>query len=116
MGKNKEVIKMDLNGNEVCRYFNAREAWEANDVSKDRMRKAIGADKVLDGFKYIYSGKFSDGVDKSNWQFKCPYCDEVFESYNGLCKHVLRFKKHGEITQEQLLVDFAYKGDRKSVV
>lgn len=112
MGKNKEVIKLDLNGNEICRYFNAREAWEANHISKDRMRKAIGTDKVLEGFKYIYSGQFSDEVDKSGWRFKCPYCTEVFETYNGLCKHVLRFKKHGEISQEQLLADFSYKGER----
>lgn len=112
MGKNKEIIKVDLEGNEVCRYYNARAAWEDNNVTEDVMRKAIGKDKIINGYKFIFSGRFSDGVDKTGWKFKCPYCDEVFQTYNGLCKHVLRFKKHGEISQEQLLTDYAYGGVR----
>lgn len=43
---------------------------------------------------------------------KCPYCDKVFKNYNGLCKHVIGAKKHGEISREQLLVDFNYNGVR----
>ena len=44
--------------------------------------------------------------------FKCPYCNETFKTYNGLCKHVFRFNKHENITKEQLLTDFAYNGIR----
>ena len=43
---------------------------------------------------------------------KCPYCNKMFKSYNGLCKHVIRFKKHGEINKEQLLCDYSYNGIR----
>ena len=43
---------------------------------------------------------------------KCPYCYKVFKNYNGLCKHVIGAKKHGEISREQLLVDYAYNGVR----
>ena len=38
--------------------------------------------------------------------FKCPYCDFIATSYNGLCKHVFKSAKHSNITKEQLLTDF----------
>lgn len=44
--------------------------------------------------------------------FKCPYCEKIFSSYNGLTKHVIRFKKHGEISREKLLSDYKYNGVR----
>lgn len=100
------------NGNEVCRYYNAKEAWSENSISKNTFRKSIGKDKLINGFKYAYSGRFSDEVDKSDWKFKCPYCDEAFETYNGLCKHVFRFSEHRCESKEQLLTDFTYNGVR----
>lgn len=113
MGKNKEIIKLDKNNNEICRYYNAIEAYETENISKDKFRKSINKEKYINGYKYVYSGKFSDEVDTSTYKFKCPYCDKRFLTYNGLTKHVIRFKKHGDsITQEQLLADYAYNGIR----
>ena len=43
---------------------------------------------------------------------KCPYCERRFGTYNGLAKHVIKEKAHGEITREQLLTDYAYNGVR----
>lgn len=39
---------------------------------------------------------------------KCPYCDNVYKTFNGLCKHAV---KHN-ITKEKLLGDFKYGGIR----
>ena len=44
--------------------------------------------------------------------YKCPYCDRYFNTYNGLCKHVVRMKSHGEKSSEDLLTDFKYDGVR----
>ena len=44
--------------------------------------------------------------------FKCPYCDFIATSYNGLCQHVFKSSKHSNITKEQLLTDFKYNGIR----
>ena len=113
MGKNKEIIKLDKDNNEICRYYNAIEAYETENISKDKFRKTINKEKYINGYKYVYSGRFSDEVDTSSFKYKCPYCDKKFLTYNGLTKHVIRFKKHGEsITQEKLLADFAYGGVR----
>lgn len=44
---------------------------------------------------------------------KCPYCDEVFKTYKGLCRHIFNKKVHGDtITHEQLLTDYMYNGIR----
>lgn len=112
MGKNKEVIKFDINGKEICRYYNVKLASDENGISIGVLRRAFGTDKSINGFKYSYSGRYSDDVDKSNWKFKCPYCFKIFETYNGLCKHVFRFSSHKCESKEQLLVDFAYGGIR----
>ena len=35
---------------------------------------------------------------------KCPYCGEEFKNYNGLSKHIFKYKAHGcDITKEKLL-------------
>lgn len=115
MGKYKEIIKLDENNNEVCRYYCAKDAWENENVTKDVFRKAIGKDKLINGHKFVYSGRFSDEIGKENkstYEFKCPYCDERFKTYNGLCKHVFRFSDHNCKSKEQLLSDFAYNGTR----
>lgn len=112
MGKNKEIIKYNENGEEICRYPSAKIAYESENINEHKFRKIIGKNKYINGFRYDYSGIFSDEIDKSDWKFKCPYCDEVFETYNGLCKHVFRFSKHNCESKEQLLTDFAYNGIR----
>lgn len=112
MGKSKEVVKFDMYGNEICRYYNLQKACEDNNISKYVLRNALGKDKYINGFKYSYSGRYSDEVDKSCWKFKCPYCDDVFQTYNGLCKHVFRFSNHECESKEKLLSDFAYNGER----
>ena len=112
MGKSKEVIKIDKEGNEICRYDSAKVAYEMEKISQHKFMKFINKDKFIDGFKYLYSGKITNEVDKNEFKFKCPYCNEVFETYNGLCKHVFRFSNHQCKSKEQLLTDFAYNGVR----
>ena len=44
---------------------------------------------------------------------KCPYCGEEFKNYNGLSKHIFKYKAHGcSITKERLLCDTNYGGNR----
>lgn len=44
---------------------------------------------------------------------KCPYCGEEFKNYNGLSKHIFKYKAHGcDITKEKLLCDVNYGGKR----
>lgn len=112
MGKCKEVIKYDMNNNEICRYSSARVASEAENIGFNKFMKSVNKDKFIDGFKYCYSGVITNSVNKDDFQFKCPYCDEVFETYNGLCKHVFRYSDHKCESKEQLLSDFAYGGVR----
>lgn len=112
MGKTKEIIKFNENGEEICRYPSAKIAYETENINEHKFRKIIGKNKYINGFRYDYSGIFSDEIDKSDWKFKCPYCNEVFETYNGLCKHVFRFSEHNCESKEQLLTDFAYNGIR----
>ena len=68
--------------------------------------------KQVNGFTFKYTGEYTN--KKSNdGEFKCPYCEERFDTYNGLCKHIFTFNAHGDgITKEQLLVDFKYNGVR----
>ena len=45
---------------------------------------------------------------------KCPYCGEEFKNYNGLSKHIFKYKAHGrDITKEKLLCDVNYGGKRQ---
>ena len=110
----KEIIKCDLNGNELCRYGSIREAAKIENISEDKIYKVVnGKQKSADGFIFKKSGVLTNAVDKiGTGKYKCPYCERRFETYNGLCKHVIRQKQHGEITKEQLLTDFKYNGIR----
>ena len=48
---------------------------------------------------------------------KCPYCGEEFKNYNGLSKHIFKYKAHGcSITKEKLLCDTNYKENKEDVI
>lgn len=112
MPKSLEVIKFNKNGDEIDRYYNAIEASEKDNISIHVIRRAIHKHREINGYFYVYSGRYSDDVDNSQFKFKCPYCEEKFETYNGLTKHVFRFSNHKCESKEQLLTDFLYNGVR----
>ena len=58
--------------------------------------------------KKIFNG---DDVHDDN-KVKCPYCGLYCSTYNGLSKHIFKFKAHKDITPEQLLTDVKYGGVR----
>ncbi len=112
MGLKKQIIQFK-DGDVVGIYESATEAAEAIGSSRSNVSKCcVGKLKQVNGFTFKYTGEYTnqktnDGV------VKCPYCEERFDTYNGLCKHVFKYKVHGnEITKEQLLVDFKYNGVR----
>lgn len=114
MGLKKEIIKLDNNGNELCRYSSIREASIAENISEDKIYKMVcGKQKHSNGFVFKKSGNVTNAVDKiGDGKYKCPYCEKKFKTYNGLCKHVIKEKIHGEISKEKLLTDFKYGGIR----
>ena len=114
MARKNEIIKCDLSGNEISRYNSAREASISEGISEDKIYKVLsGKQKTADGWIFIKTGNSCNAVDKiGNGKYKCPYCERHFDTYNGLCKHVIREKAHGEISKEQLLTDFKYNGVR----
>ena len=72
-----------------------------------------GKQKTADGWIFIKTGNSCNAVDKNgSGNYKCPYCERRFKTYNGLCKHVIREKAHGDISKEKLLTDFKYGGIR----
>lgn len=113
MGVSKEVIQYDLNGIEVRRFKSAIEAANFNNVNKYVICKRIKSGEVYKGFVYKYSGN-NNKIDYNHpdLEFKCPYCERHFSTYNGLCKHVIKEKAHGIISKEQLLTDYKYNGER----
>ena len=114
MARKNEIIKCDLSGKEITRYNSAREASFSEGISEDKIYKVLsGKQKTADGWIFIKTGNSCNAVDKiGNGKYKCPYCERRFDTYNGLCKHVIREKAHGEISKEQLLTDFKYNGIR----
>ena len=110
MGKAKEILKKNLEGEIVNVYKSAKECCEDNNLTIDVLYKTIRSNKVRDGFIYEYSGNFSDEKVEYENGFKCPYCDTVCKNYNGLAKHVMHM--HKEISKEQLLTDYYYNGVR----
>ena len=114
MARKNEIIKCDLSGKEISRYNSAREASMMEGISEDKIYKVLsGKQKTADGWVFIKTGNSCNAVDKiGNGKYKCPYCERHFDTYNGLCKHVIREKAHGQISKEQLLTDFKYDGVR----
>lgn len=112
MGLAKEVIQYDTNRNEVARFKSAVEASKQTGISKDKINKVCRkVQKLADGFIFEYTGEYTNEV-KDEGDVKCPYCDRSFTKYEGLAKHVIKEKAHGEITKEQLLTDYKYGGVR----
>jgi len=112
MGLKKQIIQFK-DGKEVAVYNSATEAANAVESTKSNISKCcLGKIKQVNGFTFKYSGEFTN-QQKNDGEYKCPYCDKRFETYNGLCKHIFRHKEHGDyITQEQLLTDYKYGGIR----
>lgn len=114
MGLKKEIIKFDLSGNEICRYSSVQDAVKVEGISENKIYKVInGKQKAADGWVFKKSGNATNAVDKfTTGEYKCPYCEKRFKTYEGMAKHVVKSKAHGEISSEQLLVDFKYHGIR----
>lgn len=112
MGLKKQIIQFK-DGKEIATYNSATEAANAIESTKSNISKCcLGKLKQVNGFTFKYSGEFTN-QQKNDGEFKCPYCDKRFDSYNGLTKHIFRYKEHGDdITQEKLLTDFKYNGIR----
>lgn len=106
----KEIVKCDLEGN-IIKTFNTQvEAGIEAGVTKHVIYRCCkNKNKILNGYKY-YINEIE--LEYNNKNFKCPYCDRTFDTYNGLSKHIIRFKAHGEISQEKLLSDYKYEGKR----
>ena len=112
MGLKKQIIQFK-DGKEIATYNSATEAANAIESTKSNISKCcLGKLKQVNGFTFKYSGEFTN-QQKNDGEFKCPYCEKRFDSYNGLTKHIFRYKEHGnDITQEKLLADFKYNGIR----
>ena len=112
MGLKKQIIQFK-DGEQVAVYDSATDAANAIESTKSNISKCcLGKLKQVKGFIFKYSGEFTN-QQKNDGGYKCPYCEKKFESYNGLCKHIFRYKEHGDsITKEQLLTDYKYGGIR----
>ena len=96
MGKIKEVLKKDANGNIVKRYYGCKEVANELGIKEYDLSRKIRKGKFINGFIYEYSGvEYGKEVDNTN-KIKCPYCDFYAKNYNGLCKHVFKNKKHNK--------------------
>ena len=112
MGLKKQIIQLK-DGKQVAVYDSATSAAEAIGSTKSNISKCCtGKLKQVNGYTFEYSGEFTN-KNECVGEYKCPYCEKRFKTYNGLTKHVIRFKEHGNnVTQEKLLTDFKYGGDR----
>ena len=112
MGLKKQIIQFK-DGEQVAVYNSATDAANAIESTKSNISKCcLGKLKQVNGFTFKYSGEFTN-QQKNDGEYKCPYCEKRFETYNGLCKHIFMYKEHGDsITQEQLLTAYKYDGIR----
>ena len=112
MGLKKQIIQFK-DGKQVAIYESATEAAKAvGSINATISKCCNGKVKQVNGYTFKYTGEYTNKAEH-NGDYKCPYCDERFETYNGLCKHILKYKAHGsKITKEQLLTDFKYGGIR----
>lgn len=112
MGLKKEVLQFK-DGEQVAVFNSAQEAADSIGSTKSNISKCcLGNLKSINGYTFKYSGR-SINQRKQEGEFKCPYCDRKFGTYNGLTKHIFRYKVHGDdMTPEKLLADYAYNGER----
>ena len=112
MGLKKQIIQFK-NGEQIAIYESATEAANAvGSINATISKCCSGKLKQVKGYTFKYTGEYTNKVEHTG-DYKCPYCDEHFETYNGLCKHVIAYKSHGDdVTKEQLLTDFKYNGLR----
>ena len=112
MGQKKQVIQYK-DGIQINIFDSATEAAKALNTIKSNISKCCNG-KLLNfnGYTFKYTGKITN-KQLNNKPVKCPYCEKTFENYNGLCKHIFKELQHGKnITREQLLTDYKYKGKR----
>lgn len=110
MGKTKEIVKKDKEGNIVDSFSNSWAAVEDSGLSQDNLYKTIKNHREINGFYYEYSGRYTNEKPVYENGFKCPYCEEILKNYNGLAKHIMH--SHKEVSKEQLLTDYYYGGER----
>lgn len=113
MGLKKQIIQFK-DGEQVAVYDSATEAANAvGSINSTISKCCLGKLKQVNGYTFKYTGEYSNQKKNNDGEYKCPYCEKRFGSYNGLANHVLMHKAHGnEITQEKLLTDFKYNGVR----
>ena len=111
MGKNKKVVKRNSNGEIAAIFDSCTDA--ANSIGKNvyTMSRTILQKKEIEGHIYEYLEDENKEIDNSD-KIKCPYCNMYYKTYNGLCKHIFKYKAHRGVTQEQLLTDVKYDGIR----
>jgi hypothetical protein len=112
MGLKKQVIQLK-DGEQIAVYNSATEAAMAVGSTKSNISKCCsGILKQVNGFTFKYTGECTNH-HRNDGEFKCPYCNNRFVTYDGLCKHIFKHKSHGDsITKEQLLTDVKYNGIR----
>ena len=94
MGLTKQIIHFK-DGKQVAIYNSATEAANALNSSKSKISKCCsGILKQVKGFTFKYSGEYTN-KQENNGEFKCPYCDKKFDTYNGLAKHIFYYKSLG---------------------
>lgn len=113
MGVSKEVIQFNLDGEEIRKFKSLNEVSVFLGVDKSFISRHLKSGKEYNGYIFKYSGN-DNRIDynHSDLEFKCPYCEKHFGTYNGLCKHIFKENAHGDITKEQLLTDYKYGGIR----
>ena len=112
MGLKKQIIQLK-DDEQVAVYESATEAANAIGSTKSNVSKCcVGKLKQINGYTFKYSGEFTNKIEHSG-EYKCPFCNNRFETYGGLCKHIFTHKAHGDVTtKEQLLADVKYNGVR----
>lgn len=112
MGKHKEVVKKDCNGKVLKIYNSCKDAANEIGIKTYDLSRKIKAHKLVNNYYYEYSDVTIKTIPISQNKLKCPYCNFYAKNYNGICKHVFKYKAHGNITKEQLLTDTKYNGTR----
>lgn len=108
-----KIAKIDKDGNIVKIYDNKNILMNEENISWNQLKYCMYADTSVNGYRYKNIGKvYAINNCNDNKSIVCPYCGCSFKNYNGLCKHIFKFKSHGnEISKEKLLADTFYNGE-----